>query len=131
MSYFSIKELEHSDKAIKLGIDNSIPNELLSNVNKLINTLDIIREKYGKPITVTSGYRCSKLNKAVGGEKTSAHMMANAADITCDDNKKLYNTIILLRKIGKIKYDQNINEKNYAWIHISTDGRFRSQDFSL
>ena len=114
MSYFSIKELEHSDKAIKLGIDNSIPNELLSNVNKLINTLDIIREKYGKPITVTSGYRCSKLNKAVGGEKTSAHMMANAADITCDDNKKLYNTIILLRKIGKIKYDQNINEKNYA-----------------
>ena len=131
MSYFTIKELEHSNKAVKLGIDNTIPNDLLKNANVLISTLNVIREAYGKPITISSGYRCKDLNKAVNGEKTSAHLMAHAADITCDNNKKLYQLIIDLRKSGKIKYDQNMNEKNYTWIHISVDGRFRSQDFAL
>jgi uncharacterized protein YcbK (DUF882 family) len=59
--------------------------------------LDPLREKYGKPIIVNSGYRCPKLNKCVGGVSTSQHVKGQAADITgksAIENKKLFNLII-------------------------------------
>jgi uncharacterized protein YcbK (DUF882 family) len=55
-----------------MGIDN-IPDEEVEKKLRLLATsiLQPLRDRYGKPITVTSGYRCSKLNKAVGGVSTS------------------------------------------------------------
>ena len=51
-------------------------NSLKDNLNKLIdNVLDPLRELYGKPIIVNSGYRCIKLNKAIGGAKNSQHLV--------------------------------------------------------
>lgn len=52
------------------------------NVKALVeNVLDPLREKYGKPIRVNSGYRCPKHNLAVGGASRSQHLLGEAADI--------------------------------------------------
>lgn len=72
MKYFTIKELCHSDTAIKKKIDNTPNSEIVNNLTQLINNiLDPLREKYGKPITVNSGYRCPELNKVLRGSNTS------------------------------------------------------------
>ena len=92
-------------------------------MNGLIdNVLDPLREAYGKPVTVTSGYRCEVLNKAVGGSKTSEHMKGMAADIvgtpnTKEENKRLFNLIQEL----EIPFTQLIDEKNFSWVHVSYD----------
>ena len=57
MRYFTIAELIKSETADKKAIDNRLPKELLPNAQALVdNVLDPLREAYGKPITVTSGY---------------------------------------------------------------------------
>ena len=63
MRYFTFTEFERSETATKYAIDNSIPDKLKYNVAALVDkVLDPLREAWGKPITVTSGYRCSELN---------------------------------------------------------------------
>lgn len=73
MKYFTISELTRSDKARELHIDNTpFSYEVVANLENLIeNILDPIREAWGKPLHVNSGYRCPALNKAVGGKPTS------------------------------------------------------------
>lgn len=119
MKYFTIAEMVRSDTADRLAIDNRLPKDLLPNVRNLItNVLDPLREAYGKPITVNSGYRCLKLNEAVGGSPTSDHMQGCAADITGGspiENKKLFD---LVQSLG-LPFDQLIDEKGYAWVHVS------------
>jgi len=75
MKYFTIPELTASAKARALGIDNTPPPGVKIKLSTLVNNLlDPIREKWGGPITVNSGYRCPTLNKAVGGVPTSQHV---------------------------------------------------------
>lgn len=84
--------------------------------------LDPIRERWGAPITVTSGYRSPELNKRVGGVENSQHMRGEAADITTGmigSNKALFDLIRTMQTDGEIEFDQLIDEKNYSWIHIS------------
>ena len=71
---FSQYELERSAKATKNGINNSIPQQYLQNAQDLLNTLQVFRDALGKPIKITSGYRCEKLNKLVGGVHNSSHL---------------------------------------------------------
>lgn len=70
---FSQSELEKSTKASKNGINNTIPQHLIQNAKDLLSTLQVIRDALGKPIKITSGYRCEKLNKLVGGVPNSSH----------------------------------------------------------
>ena len=77
---------------------------------------------------MTSGYRCGRLNKAVGGAAKSQHMYGQAADIRTvsdkpSDNKKLFD---LIREL-KLPYDQLIDEYNYNWVHVSYSSRNRRQ----
>ena len=59
MKYFSLSEFSHSDTAVSLGIDNTIPKEAAKNIEHLVVcVLDPIRECWGLPIRITSGYRC-------------------------------------------------------------------------
>lgn len=53
------------------------------------NVLDPARQRYGGPVLVNSGYRCPKHNAEVGGVPNSQHLVGQAADIRCEDNKKL------------------------------------------
>lgn len=57
---------------------------------KLLQKLDLVREEYGKPITITSGYRCPEHNKAVGGVPNSQHVSGKAADISGASLDDLY-----------------------------------------
>lgn len=127
MKYFTLKELTKSDTAKRKGIDNTPSKEEEQNLISLVeNILDPLRELYGKPIIVTSGYRSNRLNKAVGGSSTSQHRRGEAADIrtvedTVEENKKLFE----LAK--QLPFDQLINEYNYDWVHISYSPRNRRQ----
>lgn len=117
--FFTKSELTRSDTARILKIDNTPTPEALAALDALMwNVLDPIRRMWGKPIIVNSGYRCPKLNAAVGGSATSQHMKGEAADITAGDptkNKELFDMIAQ----SAIPFDQLIDEKNYRWIHVS------------
>lgn len=121
--YFTLNELTRSDTARRKGIDNTPDEQVISRLEELVcNVLDPVREAYGKPITVTSGYRCVELNKAVGGSKTSDHLNGCAADIVgtpnnTAENKKLFNLI----KSLNLPFKQLIDEKNFSWVHVSYD----------
>ena len=121
MKYFTIQELSRSEKARQTGIDNTPSDSIVSNLTALVdNVLDPLREAWGKPIIVTSGYRCPRLNKAVGGATKSQHLTGHAADITTGDrvnNRKLFQMLI----DRKLPFDQLIDEQNFTWVHVSYD----------
>lgn len=118
---FTLEEMTRSATAQKKGIDNTPPREAVENLSVLCrDILQPIRDAWGDSIIVTSGYRCPKLNSAVGGAKNSQHCYGSAADIKCSNNKELFRTIQSLIKLGKINCRQLIDEYNYSWIHIST-----------
>lgn len=134
MKYFSFNEFERSETAYRHGIDNRMPESARERVAALVdNVLDPLREAWGKPITVTSGYRCPALNRAVGGAATSQHLKGEAADITTGnyvDNARLFQMIL----DRGLQFDQLIFERGSvktgpAWIHISykPDGHNRRQ----
>lgn len=130
MKYFTMGEMMRSDTADRRGIDNRCSKEDAERLKKLIeNVLDPLREAYGKPIVVNSGYRCPALNKAVGGSKTSDHMKGCAADIhgtpnTKAENKRLFELV----KSLDLPFDQLIDEKNLSWVHVShREGNNRKQ----
>lgn len=131
MKYFTIKELCHSDTAIKKKIDNTPNSEIVNNLTQLINNvLDPLREKYGKPITVNSGYRCPELNKVLRGSNTSQHLTGQAADITVGSvqkNRQLFGLILYL----DLPFDQLIDESNFKWIHVSFSKNPRKQILHL
>lgn len=83
MKYFTIAELTKSRTAAAQGIDNAPSPTVIANLNALVDhVLDPLREAWGHPLRVTSGYRCPQLNKAVGGVPRSQHMLGQAADVT-------------------------------------------------
>lgn len=130
--FFTIRELTDSDTASKRGIDNTPGGSERQALTRLIdNCLDPIRRMWGGPITVNSGYRCDKLNAAVGGVPTSQHRLGEAADITAgspQENKELFEKI----RYSNIQFDQLIDEKGYAWVHVSyREGRNRKQVLHL
>ncbi len=129
MKYFTISELTKSATAQRRGIDNTASPEVASNLTALVqNVLDPLREAWGAPIIVTSGYRCPKLNATVGGAKSSQHLKGEAADIRTvsdnpADNRQLFELII---RLG-LPFDQLIDEYGYNWIHVSYGPRHRRQ----
>jgi len=123
---FSYSEMIYSATANKYKIDNTPDNESLANLKKLCETiLQPIRDKYGYPIKITSGYRGPKLNQKVGGAKNSDHMFGAAADFkaTHGTNKELFDLVMKMIKNKEIKCRQLIWEygtkSNPNWLHIS------------
>ena len=83
MKHFTFNELCESGTAKTHNIDNTPSEEIKINLRNLVdNCLDIVRERYGKPITISSVYRCSALNRIVGGASTSQHTKGQAAEIS-------------------------------------------------
>lgn len=118
--YFTIGELCKSDKALELRIANTpTDNATIERMQVLMTEcLDKVRELWGKPLGVNSGYRSAELNRAVGGAKNSQHLKGEAADITAgtkENNRKLFELIVA----SDIVFDQLIDESGYKWLHIS------------
>lgn len=129
MKYFTLNELTKSDAAKRSKINNTPNKQEENNLIALVNyILDPLREAYGKPIIVTSGFRCERLNKLVNGSKTSQHRYGQAADIrtvedTVEENKKLFD----LAQELNLPFDQLIDEYNFDWVHVSYSPRNRRQ----
>lgn len=137
MSYFNLKEFERSSVADKYNIDNTIPKELVPHIEELIDFLNPIREVWGKPIIVTSGYRCNELNKKVGGVSNSAHTIGYGVDLVSGDFRVFSNFIkSYFQSHPEIKFDQVIIEKSgkSQWIHIglyNKDNKQRGMVFGV
>lgn len=141
MKYFTLNELTRSDTATKNKIDNTPTAEAVKNLTALVdNVLDPLREMYGKPIYISSGYRCPRLNKAVGGVAGSQHKTGQAVDIQqvkkiIQDGKEV--TVVdheANRRVFKLieenfDFDQLLWENGGRWIHVSyrADGKNRRQ----
>ena len=126
---FTQAEMERSSTAIRKGLDNICPDNLLPNMQKVADHLEVIRTHFNAPLRVLSCYRSPEVNKAVGGSKTSAHRFAMAADCTvdgvsvhdlckwCADNIDDYDQIIF-----------EFPERPDCWMHIGlTNGKPRKQ----
>lgn len=121
--YFTLNELIHSDTADSKGIKN-IPNfEEVGHLEELCSKiLEPLRIAWKKPINISSGYRCPRLNQLVGGVSTSAHKLGYAVDIVPNsgDIETLKDFIVDWVKDNKIKFDQIIFESKGSskWIHV-------------
>lgn len=126
MKHFTLQEMTKSATAVRLGIDNTADALARYNLTALVeNILDPLREAWGAPIIVTSGYRCPRLNKAVGGASNSQHTKGEAADIRTLSDSRADNMRLLrlLLRLG-LPFDQVICEYPDAqgrpdWIHVS------------
>ena len=127
MKHFTMNELVRSNTAINNEIDNEPTEDIKKNLIDLVeNVLDPLREAYGHPIRVNSGYRSKELNKSIGGVPTSQHCLGQAADITTG-TKNGNKDLIAIAKSINLPYDQLIDEKNGTWVHISYGPRNRHQ----
>ena len=134
-THFTLTELTRSATAQRLGMDNTPDAQTLNNLRALAtNVLEPLRQLYGSPIRVTSGYRSPDLNAVVGGAPSSQHMRGQAADITAgtpEENRRLLG--LLLANPDTIPFDQVIAERcdrlgNPKWLHVSFSlARVRNQ----
>lgn len=120
---FTLEELTRTNT----GLTNSPSKEELQALITLCGkVLQPLRDIYGKPITVNSGFRSYAVNKTVGGARNSQHSKGEAGDITVhtkEGNKQLFEIIK-----NELEFDQLINEYDYSWIHVSyRAGRNRKQ----
>jgi len=118
---FTLAEMSRSATAIRLGIDNTIPTDLIENARLVCHALEKIRAYYASPIKVTSCYRSGALNKAVGGSKTSDHCEALAVDfeVIGVPNAEVCRAIPAI--LGS--FDQIIYEFGpEGWVHLGLGG---------
>ena len=119
MRHFTIAELTRSATARRLGIDNTPPARAIRALTSLVDdVLDPLRDAWGGPIRVNSGYRCPELNKAVGGTPSSQHQHGEAADITVGSRSANRRLLALIKRLD-LPVDQCIDEKGCRWIHVS------------
>jgi hypothetical protein len=119
----SLAEVTRSETAKRRGISNMPTAEHIENFKKLaINIFQPIREHFGKPIIISSGYRSAELNKAIGGSLSSQHCSGEAIDIDMDGtditNKQIFDFIK-----DNLNFDQMIwefgTDANPDWVHVS------------
>lgn len=91
------------EKELACKCCGQLPPLAKENITALVDkVLDPARERLGKPIIVNSGYRCPRHNREVGGATNSQHMKGEAADIRCDDNKKLLELLMESQKFDQL-----------------------------
>lgn len=120
MLNFTISELVKSDTAERQGINNTPDINSLDNLLELIfYVLQPIRDKLGKPMVITSGYRSAKVNALVGGVGNSQHLYGQACDFVV--NGMTPKQVVEFIKKSGVEFDQCIEEHscNTSWVHIS------------
>ena len=124
--HLSLAEVTYSETAKLLGISNEPTPEHLAAFKLLAEHIfEPIRNHFGKPIKVSSGYRSAALNAATpGSSATSQHCKGEAVDLDQDGmttgitNKMVFDFIK-----GNLNFDQLIweygNDTNPDWVHVS------------
>jgi hypothetical protein len=131
--HLTLAEVSRSETAKRKGINNTPIGEHLANFKLLAEKIfEPIREHFGVPILISSGYRSKELNSAIGGSLTSQHCQGEAIDIDMDGttitNAQVFNYIK-----DNLNFDQLIwefgTDKNPDWVHVSyeSSGKQRKQ----
>lgn len=120
-AHFELSEFVRSQTATRFNIYNWPGQAPVAALRLLCrNSLESIREHFGKPIIISSGYRCVDLNRRIGGSRTSQHIYGQAADfyIPGIELREIFDTI---RENQNFPFDQLILEGNEddGWIHLS------------
>jgi uncharacterized protein YcbK (DUF882 family) len=115
---FSLQEFLKSNTATRLNITEQFnpPQFVLDNIDNLAQQLQIARDYFGEPMVFTSGYRCLKLNKAVGGVANSAHTTGSAVDIEFHSEAHAKKLIEALIKAGFKRIGLG-----WSFIHVDID----------
>lgn len=120
--YFTLAELTKSVTATRHKIDNTPPLEVMANLQYGVDmVLDPIRRIYGHPIIITSGYRCDKLNKLVGGVSNSWHTKGNAADIHISSEEDAQIKFDILKKLPSVDTVLFEHSNTAQWLHVQWD----------
>ena len=120
---FTLEQLTFSETAVRKGLPNVPSPEQVINLTELAMALERVQLLLGFPLSIHSGFRSPKVNSAVGGSPTSAHLDGYAADFTC---VQFGSPLEVCKAIAgsDIPYDQVIQEYK-AWCHLSVDPRMR------
>ncbi|MBM3460756.1 MAG: peptidase M15 [Armatimonadetes bacterium] len=133
--HFHLSEFTASETAERRGIDNTPSAEIIEALRRTAQGLERIRTLLGRPIHVTSGYRCLELNRAVGSKDTSQHLLGEAADFICPQ----YGTPRVVaeriaKKLVSLGVDQLILEfasKGGGWVHVSFSSKPRHATLTI
>ena len=130
---FTLNELTKSQEATRLGIDNTPSEDHIENLKILCeNILQPIRDFYGMPVSISSGYRSATLCEAIGSSSKSQHTKGQAADFEVFGitNKQLADFVV-----QNLDYDQcilefwNPNEPNSGWVHCSYSDSYNRKQY--
>jgi len=124
---FTLAEMVQSDTASRQGFKEQFkPNdEVIENLRLLcVNVLQPLRDKTGKNIIISSGYRCKRLNTSIGGASNSQHLIGEAADIKVEGMKP-FEVCKLIIDLN-LPFDQIIEEFG-VWTHVSFSKRNRKE----
>jgi len=120
--HFTLEELTHTDHR---ELDNSPTQDEISNLQRLANFLEQVKEVLGgKPIMVNSAFRSKAVNDAVGSKDTSQHRIGCAADIRVPSMTP--DQVVRAIIASGLPYDQVIREFD-RWTHISVSDKPRKQ----
>ena len=119
---FTLTELCKSKTAEAHRINNEPSATIVRNLQYGVDmVLQPLRNLYGKPIIITSGYRCQELNKLVGGVPNSYHTFGNAADIHVsgeEEAKVIFNLLRSLPSVDTVLFEHS---KSSIWLHVQWD----------
>jgi hypothetical protein len=122
---FTWEEMTHSETACKHGIGNIPGKEEQQAIEGLVKrVLQPLREAYGGPIRISSGYRCRELNRLAGGSPHSQHITGEAADCVAGNAQHLLGVLLG----NDIPFDQAILYKKQNFLHVSIKGDSRLEN---
>ena len=120
--FFTLEEFTRSSTAKRLKIDNTPNDEIIQNIQYGVQmVLDPLHRIIQTPITITSGYRCSALNKAVGGVANSWHTKGNAADLRIKDEEEaeaIFQALKTLPSVDTVLFEHSATS---IWMHVQWD----------
>lgn len=125
--HFQLEELACTNNATYKQKNIDEAKKIMGRMYQLAGFAERVREIVGKPLIITSGYRCPELNKAIGGAITSQHIFCEAIDFVVKGLRPedVFNRIVT----SDLKYNQIIIERNTKgsqWVHVSI-GAFKQK----
>ena len=118
--HFTFEEMTASDTARKMHIDNTPPDSAIKNLKILCTQiLEPARQRFGRPLSISSGFRCVKLNRLVGGQPNSYHLKGMAADIRISD-------LLAAKRLAELLNEQQLcdlvlveySRAGGQWLHV-------------
>lgn len=120
----TLREVTNSTTAKRFGLPNVPSEQVIKNLKVIAkNVFQPVRDHFGKPIIVSSGYRSAALNRKIGGARFSQHLYGQALDLDNDSigspsNKEIFEWIK-----NNLQFDQLIweygDDNNPSWVHVS------------